>query len=107
MGALDDFKDLMKHFGHSAARIHHPIGSCANGVLKPLRKAFLEKYHGQIRIRTKMDEIIKDENGTVIGLKVREHYDFNPALTSDDLENTTGKVHYYRATKGVLSLIHI
>ena len=52
--------DLMKHFRHSAARIHHPIGGCANGVLKPLRKAFLEKYQGEIRIRTKMDEIIKD-----------------------------------------------
>lgn len=94
--------DLMKHFGHSAARIHHPIGGCANGVLKPLRKAFLEKYQGQIRIRTKMDEIIKDETGAVIGLKVREHYDFNPLLRSDDLENTSGKVRYYRATKGVI-----
>ena len=52
--------DSMKHIGHSAARIHHPIGGCANGVLKPLRKAFLEKYQGEIRIRTKMDEIIKD-----------------------------------------------
>ncbi len=94
--------DLMKHFGHSAQRIHHPIGGCGNGVLKPLRKAFLDKYRGEIRIRTKMDEILKDENGTVIGLKVREHYDFNPALKSDDLENQTGVVRFYKANKGVI-----
>lgn len=93
---------LMKHQGHSAFRIHHPVGGCGQGVLKPLRKAFLEKYEGDIRIRTKMDAIIKDEKGRVVGLKVREHYDFDQTLESDDLENTSGVVKYYRAEKGVV-----
>lgn len=97
------FEDkLMKHQGHSAFRIHHPIGGCAQGVLAPLRKAFLEKYKGEIRIRTKMDEIIRGADGRVLGLKVREHYDFDPSLPSDDLDNKSGTVKHYRAEKGVI-----
>lgn len=94
--------ELMQHFGHSARRIHHPIGGCARGVLAPLRKTFIEKYQGEIRTRTKMDEIIKDGQGRVIGIKVRERYDFDPLLKSDDLENKSGIVKYYRARRGVL-----
>lgn len=93
---------LMKHQGHSAYRIHHPIGGCARGVLAPLRKTFLSKYKGEIRIRTRMDEIIRNETGRVVGLKVREHYDFDASLPSDDLDNKTGVVKYYRAEKGVI-----
>lgn len=100
-GCVFDDK-LMKHQGHSAYRIHHPVGGCARGVMAPLREAFLNKYKGEIRIRTRLDEIIKDKNGRVLGVKVREHYDFDPELTSDDLENTSGTVRYYRATKGVV-----
>lgn len=94
--------ELMQHFGHSARRIHHPVGGCARGVLAPLRKSFLEKYKGEIRTRTKMDEVIKDAKGQVIGLKVRESYDFDPKLRSDDLENHSGRVKYYRARRGVI-----
>lgn len=94
--------ELMQHQGHSARRIHHPIGGCGQGVLKPLREAFLNKYKGEIRIRTKMDEIIRGEDGAVLGLKVREHYDFDEKLASDDLENKSGTVRYYRAEKGVI-----
>ena len=97
------FEDaLMQHQGHSARRIHHPVGGCARGVLAPLRKAFLEKYDGEIRIRTKMDEIIRDGSGRAAGLKVREHYDFDASLPSDDLDNKSGIVRYYRAEKGII-----
>lgn len=93
---------LMKHQGHSAFRIHHPVGGCARGVLAPLRKALQEKYGSEIRIRTKMDEIVLDERGRAVGLKVREHYDFDASLASDDLENTSGIVKYYQAKKGII-----
>lgn len=100
-GCLFDEK-LMKHQGHSAFRIHHPVGGCARSVLAPLRKALQEKYGSEIRIRTKMDEIVLDERGRAVGLKVREHYDFDASLASDDLENTSGIVKYYRAKKGII-----
>lgn len=93
---------LVKHFGHSVPRVHQPVGGCANGVLAPLRKAFTEQYKGDIRIRVKMDEIVRDHTGTAVGLKVRENYDLNPDLVSDDLENTTGKVKHYKARYGII-----
>lgn len=93
---------LIKQNGHSVARIHQPVNGCAQGALIPLHNNFKNVMDGEFRTRVKLDELILNESGRVIGVKVREGYSFNPQLRSDDLENTTGVVKYYKARKGVI-----
>lgn len=96
------YDKLIRQNGHSADRIHQPVNGCALGALKPLHRNFTEVMHGEIRTRVKLDKLIKDDLGRVVGVQVRENYDFNPDFESDDLENKTGLVKRYRALKGVV-----
>ena len=96
------YDKLIRQSGHSADRIHQPVNGCALGALKPLHKNFVEVMGGEIRTRVKLDKIIKDDSGRVVGLEVRENYNFNPDFESDDLENKSGTVKRYRALRGVV-----
>ena len=44
----------------------------------------------------------RDDGGRIVGVAVRENYNFNPDFESDDLENTSGVVKHYRAVRGVI-----
>lgn len=96
------YDKLIRQNGHSATRVHQPVNGCALGALKPLHRNFVEEMKGEIRTRVKLDKLIKDESGRIVGVAVRENYNFNPDFESDDLENTSGVVKHYRAVRGVI-----
>ncbi|WP_297194115.1 hypothetical protein [uncultured Campylobacter sp.] len=48
-----------------------------------------------------MDGIVYDKNGNVIGLKVREKYQFNFDPDAIEADNKSGQVRYYQVV-GVL-----
>ncbi len=88
--------------GQSIPRVLSPKTNGEIGILLPLRTQFLNKYKGTLMTRCKVDEVVFDEQGTAIGVKVRTNYRFNPRLYSDDLENKGGDVKYFRARKGII-----
>ena len=92
---------LKKLGGHSVKRVVWPEGGGRN-VMNALF-AHIEKLpKAEIRNRTKVDELIMDNSGRVVGLKVREKYRFDTQLANDDNENTGGISRYYKASKGVV-----
>lgn len=96
------YDKLIRQNGHSADRIHQPVNGCALGALKPLHRHFTDVMKGEIRTCTKLDKIVRDETGRVVGIEVRENYRFNPEFEQDDLENHSGTPKRYRALKGVI-----
>lgn len=87
--------------GHSKVRSLAPEVSAGVSVLIPLHERFL-KQGGVMRKNTIVDEVIKDENGRVVGLAVREDYHFDINSRDNDLTNKTGVRKFYRAKKGVV-----
>lgn len=96
------FKDIKGLAGHTVKRALWADGG-GRGLIVPLHKYINEKLTNcTMRNQTKVDDLVFDNNGTVIGVKVREGYRFNYEAKNDDKENTTGKVKYYKAKKGVI-----
>ena len=79
--------------GHSAARSHQVIERSGAGIIRPMANE-CEKLGVDVLTRVKFEDLIFDDHGKVIGIKVKTGYYF-------DRENT-GKVAYLRATKGVV-----
>lgn len=95
------YGEKLKHLGgHSVARSLETVGG-GGACIQTLNK-HLESKGGTILRRVKVDEIIKDKNGKVIGLKVKEEYKFDKKLQNDDTHNTSGDVKYYKANKAVI-----
>lgn len=95
------YADKPKHLGgHSVARSLQTIGGGGKAV-QALHKHYLAQK-GTFQNRVKADEIIQDEQGRVIGIKVREKYKFDRKAANDDRENSSGTVAYYRAKKAVV-----
>lgn len=85
--------------GHSVAR--SLAGGTGSFILRPIREQ--EKFRKNVvtRLCVVMDELVYNAQKSVIGIKVRENYNFdynNP----DERSNKTGRVKYYRATGGIL-----
>lgn len=86
--------DYMPHEGgHSVARSLLTINGSGSEIIRK-QLAALEKLGVKPRVRTIMDEIILDEKGAAVGLKVREGYRFG--------RETSGKPKTIRATKGIV-----
>lgn len=92
---------LRKVAGHSALRCIQPKYNMGLNVIQPLYRSF-KKSGGVLQLRTKVDELIRNKDGRVIGLKVREAYVFDPDSKADDRLNKTGVVKYYRARRGIV-----
>lgn len=91
--------DELKHLrGHSAARTLW---------LKDGGKKVMSKLHAkiagkcEIRKMCKAEEVLFDEAGRAVGLKVREHYIFS-GKHEDDSINKSGVEKVYGATKGII-----
>lgn len=96
-----EYRPKLTHLGgHSVPRTIQTKGG-GNACIKSLNKHFLAQK-GELRNRVKAEEIIKDKDGKVIGLMVKEKYRFNKKVTNDDRENKKGKVKYYKAKKAVV-----
>ncbi len=93
--------------GHSRARGVWPIGG-GTEVIKNLQKFCKSKLPNvDIRKKILLEEILRNEEGRVIGVKVREKYRFNRKLKDLGLndrieENKSGKVKYYKVTRGLV-----
>lgn len=92
---------LRKVAGHTVNRCFQPLYNMGLNVIQPLYRDYLKKG-GVLQLRTKVDELVRDENGRVIGLKVREAYLFDPDSPADDRLNKSGVVRYYKAQRGVV-----
>lgn len=96
------FYEKLSHLGgHSVPRTYLSANGSGSGIVLPMIKYFQKNPNGKIKKRTKFDEFVLDGD-RVVGVKVREKYKFNKKLTDDDSENTSGKVKYYKAKKGVI-----
>lgn len=85
--------------GHSVSRSHS--AGAGSFIVRPLQKR-IKEMGGKIRMRIIMDELVYNAKGHIIGLKVREKYEFKFERLYNEDENTTGFVKYYRANAGVV-----
>lgn len=87
------FKAVTFHGGHSVKRSHAVTNNSGSGFINPML-AKLKEYGIEPRLRTKVEELIVNDKGCVLGVKARTGYRFG--------REESGKVTYIRATKGVL-----
>lgn len=94
-------KTVMQPGGMTTKRLLQPDFNAASGLLLPLRASFL-KLGGEIRTCCRVDKLVLDESGAVVGVAARKDYHFDLRLASDDLENKSGTPVTYRAARGVV-----
>ena len=87
--------------GHSVNR-NISAGGIGSNILRPVREQ--EKYRENVVTRpcVIMDGLVYNSQDAVIGLKVRENYQFDFEPGADERNNKTGRVKYYRAIGGVV-----
>lgn len=88
--------------GHSVKRCFQPLYNNGLSVIQPLYRHYMSLKGADLRLRTKVDEIIRDPKGRVVGVKVRVAYLFDPESPADDRLNTSGVVKYFHARRGVI-----
>ncbi len=97
------FYEKLSHLGgHSVPRTYLSSNGSGSGIVLPMISHFQKLSNGTIKKRTKFDEFVLDDSGRVVGIQVREGYKFDNNANDDDSENTTGKVKYYKAKRGVI-----
>lgn len=79
--------------GHSAPRSYQTTVSCGAGIVQPLVKQ-CQKMGVSTEIRSKFEGFILDDNGAVVGLKLRTGYYFG--------EEDSGKIINVKANRGVV-----
>ena len=89
------YKPFVQHFGgHSVPRIMQTVESTGGGITRPLADSCREKGV-LMHLRAKMENFIQDpETGRVIGLTVRERYQFP--------DEKSGVLQRYGARRGVI-----
>lgn len=88
--------------GHSVTRCYQPVYNMGLNLITPLREHYLSLKKAQLRLRTKVDEIIRDKSGRAVGVQVRAGYVFDGTARNDDKTNMTGVTKFYKARKGVI-----
>lgn len=94
-----NFKWVSRSGGHTVPRSHS--AGAGSYITRPLQKKILERG-GQIRTRVIMDDLVYNKKGEVIGIKVREKYEFNFTPGAIEEDNKSGQEKYYRAYGGVI-----
>lgn len=88
------YKNFVQHFGgHSVPRIMQTVESTGGGITRPLADS-CRKHGVEMHLHAKMEDFIRDGEGRVIGLKVRERYEFP--------NEKSGVLQSYGARKGVI-----
>lgn len=96
------YRDALGQFGgHSVPRTIWPEINCGGKITIPLQD-YVMKNGGTIRTRVILDDFIKDNSGKIIGVKVRENYDFIFDPLKDEAENKSGVVKFYKINGGVV-----
>ena len=99
-----EWNPTLEHLGgHSVPRTYLTTVSSGSGIVRPLTKHYTDNLGGKLQTRTKLTGIVREGNtGRVVGVRVREGYNFDYNATDGDRGNTTGTEKYYRAKKGVI-----
>lgn len=88
------YKNFVQHFGgHSVPRIMQTVESTGGGITRPLADS-CRKHGVHMHLNAKMEEFVRDAEGRVIGLTVRERYQFP--------NEQSGVVQTYGARRGVI-----
>lgn len=88
------YKPFVQHFGgHSVPRIMQTVESTGGGITRPLADS-CRKHGVDMHLNAKMESFIRDADGRVIGLKIRERYQFP--------KEDSGVLQTYGARKGVI-----
>lgn len=96
------FNEKLMHFGgHSVKRTVYPVGG-GKGIVVPLYNSFCSLTNTKLLTKCKAENVIYDEDGKAIGLKVRTNYLFNPLIDSEDTENNSGVIKYFQAKRGIV-----
>ena len=69
------FKAVTFHGGHSVPRSHAVTNNSGSGFINPMYKK-CQEYGIPVQLRTIVDDLVVDDNGAVLGVKVRENYRF-------------------------------
>lgn len=93
------FKWVSRSGGHTNPRSHS--AGAGSYITRPLQET-IQKIGGQIRTRIIMDDIIYNDNGEVVGIKVREKYEFKFDRLAAEEDNKSGQVRYYRCYGGLI-----
>ncbi|QDF28935.1 flavocytochrome c [Halarcobacter anaerophilus] len=97
------FYDKLSHLGgHSVPRTYLSANGSGSGIVIPMFNYLKKMPNVTIKRRTKFEEFILDDTGSVVGILAKEKYRFDSKLKDDDRENKTGKEKYYKAKKGVV-----
>ena len=88
------YKDFVQHFGgHSVPRTLQTVESTGGGITRPLTVS-CQKHGVEMHLNAKMEEFVFSPSGRVIGLTVRERYQFP--------DEKTGVLQTYGARRGVI-----
>ena len=88
------YKPFVQHFGgRSVPRIMQTVESTGGGITRPLADS-CRKHGVDMHLNAKMKSFIRDADGRVIGLKVRERYQFP--------KEDSGVLQTYDTRKGVI-----
>lgn len=88
------YKDFVQHFGgHSVPRTLQTVESTGGGITRPLTES-CRKHGVELHLHAKMEDFVRAEDGRVIGLTVRERYQFP--------KEDSGVLQTYGARKGVI-----
>lgn len=88
-----EFTKLNFHGGHSVARTNTTSNATGSDIIKA-QVARLEELGGGVTLSTKLDRLIEDGDGRIIGAEVRERY----SNSNED----SGTTKYIKANKGVV-----
>lgn len=87
-------KELKKLGGHSVPRSLISVGG-GGAAVRAAHEHFIS-LGGEIKRACKVDEILKDEHGKVVGVRARENYRFDKSLKNESL-NTSGEQRLFGA----------
>lgn len=88
------WKPFVQHFGgHSLPRVLQTVESSGAGIIRPLVRA-AKKLGIDMRNQTKLESFVKNAEGRVIGVQVRDGFYFP--------RNKSGKIRHLGARKGVI-----
>lgn len=94
-------KDLGHFGGHSVPRTIWPEINSGSKITLPLQK-YAKENGATIRTKVIFDDLVLNEVGRVIGIKVRENYEFIFDPSKDEDENKSGVEKFYRIYGGLV-----
>lgn len=88
-----EFTKLNFHGGHSVPRTNTTANATGGDIIKA-QVARLEELGGSVTLKTKLERLIEDENGRIVGAEVRTNY--------DNAKSDSGTPKFIKARKGVV-----